>query len=153
MSTRDRTDDLPPPNHLALTHQSLYSSKSLLRFRLGRLASLSKEGSAVERAGAAQGLAEVCTRLQNLVQNAIAHCPYRSAHVTCTAQVISALGDAKVAELLPSILDGCANGAPHVREGYAMLWIHMPAVLGKRFEPFLEEVLPAVLEYVACMAH
>ena len=86
------------------------------------ISSLSKEGSAVERAGAAQGLAEV----------------------------LSALGDEKVAELLPTILDGCATpDSADAREGFSMLWVHLPAVLGKRFEPFLEEVLPVVLEGLA----
>lgn len=79
--------------------------------------SLSKDGSAVERAGAAQGLAEV----------------------------LSALGDAKVEEQLPTLLEGCSSELPSAREGYAMMWVHLPTVLGKRFEPFLSEVLPVLL--------
>ena len=85
------------------------------------LASLSKEGSAVERAGAAQGLAEV----------------------------LFALGDAKVDELLPTLIAGCRVGTPASREGHAMLWVHLPAVLGHRFEPFLDDTIPVVLDGLA----
>ena len=85
------------------------------------LESLSGEGAAVERAGAAQGLSEV----------------------------LSALGDAKVAEVLPTLIDGCRGPDAIAREGHAMLWVNLPAVLGKRFEPFLEEVVPIVLEGLA----
>ena len=85
------------------------------------LNSLSKDGSTVERAGAAQGLSEV----------------------------LSALGDAKFAEILPTLLEGCAAAEAQAREGFYTMWIHLPTVLGKRFEPFLEEVLPIVLEGLA----
>jgi hypothetical protein len=81
------------------------------------LDSLSKGGSTVERAGAAQGLAEV----------------------------VGALGDAKVRQMLPTLIDGCSVGTPSSREGYSMVWVHLPIVLGKRFEPFLGEVIPVVL--------
>ena len=80
--------------------------------------SLSKErASPVERAGAAQGLAEV----------------------------LSALGDAKLEAVLPRFLDEAAHGEPGAREGFSLLWIHLPLVLGPRFERYLEEVLPVVL--------
>ncbi|KAL1515351.1 hypothetical protein AB1Y20_001981 [Prymnesium parvum] len=85
------------------------------------MASLSGEGAAVERAGAAQGLAEV----------------------------LSALGDAKVAQVLPTLIDGCRSGDALAREGFLMLWVNLPAVLGARFEPFLDGVIPAVLEGLA----
>ena len=80
-------------------------------------ASLEREGSAVERAGAAQGLAEI----------------------------LSALGDAKVAEMLPVIIKGCESASVGGREGFSMLWTHLPAVLGRRLEPFVKEILPVVL--------
>lgn len=85
------------------------------------LTSLSSEGSTVERAGAAQGLAEV----------------------------LSALGDAKVEQFLPTILDGCGKGTAASREGFSMLWSHLPTVLGRRFERFLPAALPVVLNGLA----
>ena len=82
------------------------------------LGALCRGGAAVERAGAAQGLAEV----------------------------LFALGEDKLRAMLPELCDGCRNAAePMAREGYAMLWVHLPAVYGARFEPFLPDVLPLVL--------
>ena len=86
------------------------------------LSSLSSDASSsVEHAGAAEGLAEV----------------------------LLALGDAKVEELMPHILEQCAEGSKAAREGFSMLWTHIPAVLGSRFERFLAEALPAVLNGLA----
>ena len=48
--------------------------------------------------------------------------------------------------LSPTRCDGCRHAAePAAREGYAMLWVHLPAVYGAKFEPFLPDVLPLVL--------
>lgn len=85
------------------------------------MASLAGDGAAVERAGAAEGLAEV----------------------------LSALGDDRVALLLPELIAGCRSRNALAREGYAMLWAILPAVMGSRFEPFLEETVPVVLEGLA----
>lgn len=72
-----------------------------------------------------------------------------SALVSPIDQVLSALGDAKVAEMMPSLLHGCRSDDICSREGHAMLWVNLPAVLGDRFEPFLEDVVPVVLEGLA----
>ena len=82
------------------------------------LGALCHDGAAVERAGAAQGLAEV----------------------------LFALGEAKLRAMLPDLCDGCRHAAePTAREGYAMLWVHLPAVYAAKFEPFLPDVLPLIL--------
>ena len=75
----------------------------------------------VERAGAAQGLAEV----------------------------LSALGESKLTDVLPEVIEGCGSSSADAREGFSMMWTHLPAILGKRFEPYLEEVLPVLLEGLA----
>ena len=81
-------------------------------------ASLADEASsAVERAGAAQGLSEV----------------------------LGALGDAKLEGMLAALEAGCELPAALAREGYSMLWVHLPPVFGARFERFLPRVLPRVL--------
>jgi len=98
------------------------------------LNALTQDGLAVERAGAAQGLAEV----------------------------LCALGDDKLRAMLPELREAAAVGGRDfqgsrsqagadaiAREGYAMLWVHLPAVFGPRFEPFLPEVLPLVLHGLA----
>ena len=60
--------------------------------------------------------------------------------------MLFALGEDKLRAMLPELCDGCRNAAdPTAREGYAMLWVHLPAVYGAKFEPFLPDVLPLVL--------
>ena len=73
-----------------------------------------------------------------------------TAKTSTALMYFAALGDDKVSELLPDILAGCADDASAAaREGFSMLWTHLPEVLGKRFEPYLKEVLPVVLEGLA----
>ena len=60
--------------------------------------------------------------------------------------MLFALGEDKLRAMLPELCDGCRNAADSTaREGYAMLWVHLPAVYGAKFEPFLPDVLPLVL--------
>eukprot|EP00965_Chrysotila_dentata_P177907 5877220-Pleurochrysis_carterae.AAC.1 len=82
---------------------------------------LVSDSSAVERTGAAQGL----------------------------AHVLAALGDDKVAETMPDLLNSAHADSAVGREGYALLWVHMPAVLGERFETYLPDVLPILLTGLA----
>ena len=82
---------------------------------------LRRDSSAVERAGAAQGLAEV----------------------------LAALGDEAVSDELPALLAGAEDPDPAAREGHAALWTHLPRVLGPRFEHHLGAVLPVVLAGLA----
>jgi len=93
--------------------------KELLPWLLERLRS---EGSAVERSGAAQGLAEV----------------------------LAVQGPEAVAELLPDILTGCrARNAP-MREGHLTLFTFLPhSMKNADFKPMLPQVLPCVLDGLA----
>ena len=53
--------------------------------------------------------------------------------------------DDKLEELLPTLKAGCAYQSVEAREGHAMMWVHLPGVLGARFEPHLPEVIPVML--------
>ena len=81
------------------------------------LTTLAAEGAAVERSGAAQGLAEV----------------------------LAVLGPAHADALLPTILAGCSAKAPPAREGSLALFRFLPSAMPAAFKPHLAAVLPAVL--------
>jgi len=59
-------------------------------------------------------------------------------------QVLAALGDARLAAMLPELIEGARSPSVVAREGHAALWHHLPRVLGARFEPHLSAVLPLV---------
>ena len=79
------------------------------------------EGSGVERAGAAQGLAEC----------------------------LNALGSDRFVAILPEVYRGCANLLPRVREGHLHLLKFLPLSVGQKFEPYLSESLTTVLTGLA----
>lgn len=85
------------------------------------VATLQSDAGAVERHGAAQGLAEV----------------------------LAVLGPDALPKALPDIADGCRSARPQAREGYLTLLRHLPHTLGPRFEPHLPFVLPLVLASLA----
>eukprot|EP00928_Gymnodinium_smaydae_P040622 TRINITY_DN27536_c0_g1_i1.p1 TRINITY_DN27536_c0_g1~~TRINITY_DN27536_c0_g1_i1.p1 ORF type:complete len:2758 (+),score=657.28 TRINITY_DN27536_c0_g1_i1:496-8274(+) len=79
--------------------------------------------SAVERSGAAHGLSEV----------------------------LMAMGMDRIEMLLPDILSNATNkdAAPEVREGYLGLFVYLPVAMAGAFEPYLQEVVVALLNGVA----
>lgn len=79
--------------------------------------------SAVERSGAAHGLSEV----------------------------LMAMGTERIEMLLPDILANASNkDAPaEVKEGYLGLFVYLPVAMGSSFEPYIEEVLTALLRGMA----
>lgn len=79
------------------------------------------EGSGVERAGAAQGLAEC----------------------------LNALGGDRFVAILPEVYRGCGNPLPRVREGHLQLLKFLPLSVGQKFEPYLSESLTTVLTGLA----
>ena len=79
------------------------------------------EGSSVERAGAAQGLAEC----------------------------LNALGGERFVAILPEVYRGCGNSLPRVREGHLQLLKFLPLAVGQKFEPYLSESLTTVLTGLA----
>ena len=72
----------------------------------------------VERSGAAQGLAEV----------------------------LSGLPLQRFDDLLPEIISGTNHTKPHTREGYLGIFIFLPAALKSKFEPYLPQILPCILQ-------
>ena len=78
---------------------------------------LHADGSSVERAGAAQGLAEV----------------------------LAVLGGPHVAALLPALVDGCASRSPSAREGSLAVFRFLPTAMPAAVAGHLDAVLPAVL--------
>jgi len=79
------------------------------------------EGSGVERAGAAQGLAEC----------------------------LNALGGDRFVAILPEVYRGCSSPLSRVREGHLQLLKFLPLSVGQKFEPYLSESLTTVLTGLA----
>nr|XP_039274428.1 eIF-2-alpha kinase activator GCN1-like [Styela clava] len=84
---------------------------------------LTSEQSSVDRSGSAQGLSEV----------------------------LGALGVSKLEKLMPDIIRmaGSADVLPHVRDGYIMLYIYLPSTFGDDFTPFIDAIIPALLQSLA----
>ncbi|KAL4419436.1 hypothetical protein ABPG77_006363, partial [Micractinium sp. CCAP 211/92] len=85
------------------------------------LEKLRSEASAVERSGAAQGLAEV----------------------------LAVQGAGQVAELLPDILAGCRARNAAVREGHLTLFRYLPMCMPEEFVEHLPQVLSCILDGLA----
>jgi hypothetical protein len=79
------------------------------------MSTLTSETSSVDRSGAAQGLAEV----------------------------VGGLGVEKMHALMPDIIRTAERNdiAPHVKDGYIMMFIYMPAVFPEDFTPYIAQVL------------
>ena len=52
-------------------------------------------------------------------------------------------------ELLPDILGGCKHRNSSVREGHLTLFQFLPVTLEAQFQPYLQRVLPAILDGLA----
>ncbi|XP_064653044.1 stalled ribosome sensor GCN1-like [Lineus longissimus] len=84
---------------------------------------LTSESSSVDRSGAAQGLSEV----------------------------VGGLGLEKLEKLMPDIIQTAERSdiAPHVRDGYIMMYIYLPSVFGEDFMPYIGPILPSILKALA----
>ncbi|KAJ2804563.1 translational activator of GCN4 [Coemansia guatemalensis] len=85
------------------------------------IAVLKSDASAVDRAGAAQGLSEV----------------------------LSAVGLERMEGLLPEVVANCSSSRVAVREGFMLLLVYLPTTFAEEFQPFLPRVLPPVLSGLA----
>ena len=84
---------------------------------------LTSEASPVDRSGAAQGLAEV----------------------------VGGLGPEKLHRLMPDIVataERC-DIAPHVKDGYIMMFIFLPTVFQEEFTPYIGQIIPPILKALA----
>ncbi|KAL1132575.1 hypothetical protein AAG570_010527, partial [Ranatra chinensis] len=84
---------------------------------------LTSEASSVDRSGAAQGLSEV----------------------------VGGLGVEKLHKLMPEIITTAQRTdiAPHVKDGYIMMFIYMPVVFTNEFTPYIGEIIIPILKALA----
>lgn len=84
---------------------------------------LTSESSSVDRSGAAQGLSEV----------------------------VGGLGVEKLHKLMPEIIATAERTdiAPHVKDGYIMMFIYMPVVFQSEFTPYIGQIINPILKALA----
>ncbi|XP_039292554.1 eIF-2-alpha kinase activator GCN1 [Nilaparvata lugens] len=84
---------------------------------------LTSEASSVDRSGAAQGLSEV----------------------------VGGLGVDKLHKLMPEIIATAERSdiAPHVKDGYIMMFIYMPVVFTTEFTPYIGHIIIPILKALA----
>ncbi|KAK9703077.1 HEAT repeat [Popillia japonica] len=84
---------------------------------------LTSESSSVDRSGAAQGLSEV----------------------------VGGLGVEKLHKLMPEIIATAERTdiAPHVKDGYIMMFIYMPVVFTAEFTPYIGQIINPILKALA----
>ncbi|KAJ7309597.1 hypothetical protein JRQ81_007650, partial [Phrynocephalus forsythii] len=95
---------------------------------------LTSEQSSVDRSGAAQGKAHgVCGVPGGL------------------AEVMAGLGVEKLEKLMPEIVATASKVdiAPHVRDGYIMMFIYLPITFGDKFTPYVGPIIPCILKALA----
>ena len=87
------------------------------------MSTLTSESSSVDRSGAAQGLAEV----------------------------VGGLGVEKMHKLMPEIVSTAERMdiAPHVKDGYIMMFIYMPAVFPDHFKDYIGQAVKPILRALA----
>ncbi|GBP56848.1 eIF-2-alpha kinase activator GCN1 [Eumeta japonica] len=84
---------------------------------------LTSESSSVDRSGAAQGLSEV----------------------------VAGLGVEKLHKLMPDIIATAERTdiAPHVKDGYIMMFIYMPGAFTNEFTPYIGQIINPILKALA----
>ncbi|KAH8379372.1 hypothetical protein KR009_004448, partial [Drosophila setifemur] len=84
---------------------------------------LTSETSSVDRSGAAQGLSEV----------------------------VGGLGVEKMHKLMPEIISTAerVDIAPHVKDGYIMMFIYMPGAFQEEFTPYIGQIINPILKALA----
>ncbi|CAG0888179.1 unnamed protein product [Darwinula stevensoni] len=84
---------------------------------------LTSERGSVDRSGAAQGLSEV----------------------------VGGLGPQKLHRLMPDIIATAerADIAPHVKDGYIMMFIYLPVVFKQEFTPYVSQIIVPILKALA----
>lgn len=65
------------------------------------------------------------------------------------AEVISGIGIRKLDELLPDILKGATSPRSSTREGYLPLLLFIPVCFGAQFAPYINQIIPAILNGLA----
>ena len=64
------------------------------------------------------------------------------------------MGTNRLEKLMPEVISTTerVDLAPHVREGYLMLYIYLPSTFKDDFIPFVEPVIPSVLKVTSLVS-
>ena len=67
------------------------------------------------------------------------------------AEVVGGLGVDKMHKLMPEIVSTAERMdiAPHVKDGYIMMFIYMPGVFPEQFRPYIGQVYSASYKYLS----
>ena len=68
------------------------------------------------------------------------------------SEVVGGLGIEKLQRLMPDIIATAERKdiAPHVRDGYIMMYIYLPTVFQQDFLPYLGDIIPSILTVSTC---
>lgn len=117
---------------------------------------LTYEQSSVDRSGAAQGGDNCPWALSSgfLILNQIS-CLFLVciSSIPCffppgLAEVMAGLGVEKLEKLMPEIVATASKVdiAPHVRDGYIMMFNYLPITFGDKFTPYVGPIIPCILK-------
>lgn len=62
--------------------------------------------------------------------------------------MMAGLGVEKLEKLMPEIVSTASKVdiAPHVRDGYIMMFIYLPITFGDKFTPYVGPIIPCILK-------
>lgn len=69
-------------------------------------------------------------------------------------EVLWSKGIDHLIKMMPNFINYIENeaNAPHVRDGFLMMFIYLPAIFKEQFSEFISQVLPCILK-VLCYTH
>ncbi|KAG7664813.1 GCN1 [[Candida] subhashii] len=104
-------------------------------------------GSLVEKLGEEQFPTLIPSLLQTLQDETKAGDRLGSAQAL--SEVICGLGINKLEELLPTILSSASSTRNHIRAGFMPLLLFLPVCFGAQFAPYLNKIIPPILNGLA----
>lgn len=110
---------------------------------------LTYEQSSVDRSGAAQGEASAGPRARpEMPLGALRSSGFLLSFVAGLAEVMAGLGVEKLEKLMPEIVATASKVdiAPHVRDGYIMMFNYLPITFGDKFTPYVGPIIPCILK-------
>ncbi|KAH0625453.1 hypothetical protein JD844_014982 [Phrynosoma platyrhinos] len=124
---------------------------------------LTYEQSSVDRSGAAQGKNDrfciamaLFFRAEGLEMTIQLFSVSKNKHMQpkeggCLAEVMAGLGVEKLEKLMPEIVATASKVdiAPHVRDGYIMMFNYLPITFGEKFTPYVGPIIPCILKALA----
>ena len=76
-------------------------------------------------------------------------------YISGLAEVLHGSGSDRLDKLMPDVIKTTLKEdlAPHVREGYLMLYIYLPATFGDEFAKYVAQIVPSLLKvYLSSLA-